>query len=334
MKRVFIIAEIGVNHNGSLDLAYKLVDAAAETGVDAVKFQTSKAENVISLYATKAEYQKDATGKKESQLEMVKKLKLEYSAHLNLIDHCAKKKIKFLSSPFDLQAIEDLNDWGLGILKIPSGEITHLPYLRKIGRLNKNIILSTGMADLSEVKTAMNILTKSGTRKENITILHCNSEYPTPFEDVNLNAMLTIRDELGVKVGYSDHSLGIEVSIAAVALGAEIIEKHLTLDKNMEGPDHKASLEPDELKSMVKSIRNIEKSMGNGIKNPSSSEFKNRAIVRKSIVALRTIKKGECFSEENITAKRPGTGISAMRWDEVLGLKAKRDFSMDEMIKL
>jgi len=334
MKNLFIIAEIGINHNGSLDLAFKLIDAAIKAGVDAVKFQTGKAENVISQYAPKAAYQKKTTGENESQLEMIKKLNLEYSAHLNLIDYCTEKGTQFLSSPFDLQAIEDLNSWGLKTFKIPSGEITHLPYLRKIGRLNKNIIMSTGMADLAEVRTALNILTKSGTQKKNITILHCNTEYPTPFEDVNLNAMLTIREELGVKVGYSDHSLGIEVPIAAVALGAEVIEKHLTLDKNMEGPDHKASLEPDEFKSMVESIRNIKKSMGNGIKNPSPSEFKNRAIARKSIVALRTIKKGECFSEENISAKRPGTGISAMKWDEVLGLKAKRDFSMDEMIEL
>lgn len=333
-KKTLIIAEAGANHNGSLDLAYKLVDVAVEAKVDMVKFQTGKAEKVISKYAPKAEYQEKTTGKSESQLEMCKKLDLNYQEHLQLIDYCRQNRIKFLSSPFDLDSIEMLEKLGVDIFKIPSGEITNLPYLRKIGSLNKAIIMSTGMADLSEVKVALNILIHSGTSKEKITILHCNTEYPTPFEDVNLRAMLTILDELGVKVGYSDHTLGIEVPVAAVAMGAEVIEKHFTLDRNMEGPDHKASLEPDELKAMVRAIRNIEKALGGGIKHPSPSELKNRFIARKSIVAAREIKKGETFMEENITAKRPGTGISPMRWDEVIGQKAIRDFPVDELIEL
>lgn len=333
-KKTLIIAEAGANHNGSLDLAYKLVDVAIEANVDIVKFQTGKAEKVISKYAPKAEYQEKTTGKSESQLEMCKKLDLNYQEHLQLIDYCRQNRIRFLSSPFDLDSIEMLEKLGVDIFKIPSGEITNLPYLRKIGALNKTIIMSTGMADLSEVKGALNILIHSGTSKENITVLHCNTEYPTPFEDVNLRAMLTIRDELGVKVGYSDHTLKIEVPVAAVAMGAEVIEKHFTLDRNMEGPDHKASLEPDELKSMVRAIRNIEKALGDGIKHPSPSELKNRPIARKSIVAARDIRKGEPFTEENITAKRPGTGISPMQWDEVIGQKATRDFTVDELIEI
>jgi N,N'-diacetyllegionaminate synthase len=334
MKHVFIIAETGANHNGSLDLAYKLVDVASESGADVVKFQTGKAEKVISRYAPKAEYQKKTTDKSESQLEMCKKLDLDYQAHLKLIDYCRQSRIRFLSSPFDLDSIDMLIKLDIDTFKIPSGEITNLPYLRKIGSLNKTIIMSTGMADLSEVKVALNILINSGTAKEKITILHCNTEYPTPFTDVNLKAMLTIKNELGVKVGYSDHTLGCEISIAAVAMGAEVIEKHFTLDRNMEGPDHKASLEPDELKAMVHAIRNIEKAMGDGVKGPSISELKNRPIARKSIVAVRKIKKGETFTEGNITTKRPGTGISPMQWDEVIGQKAIRDFSEDELIEL
>ena len=334
MKKVFIIAEAGVNHNGKLELAYKLVDAAVEAGADAVKFQTFKPEKVVSKFAKKAKYQKETTDLAESQLDMIKKLDLGYEAFAELEKYCDKKGIIFLSSPFDLDSIEFLDQLGLDIFKIPSGEITNLPYLRKVGSLNKQVIMSTGMADLKEVKEALDVLISCGADKEDIAILHCNTEYPTPFDDVNLKAMLTIRDELSVKVGYSDHTLGIEVPVAAVALGAEVIEKHFTLDKNMEGPDHRASLEPDELKAMVSAIRNIEKAMGNRIKRPSPSELKNKPIARKSIVAARNIRKGEPFTVENLAVKRPGTGISPMRWDEVSGRIAKRDFLADELIEI
>ena len=330
--KTFIIAEAGVNHNGKLELAYKLVDVAVEAGADAVKFQTFKPEKIVSRFAEKAEYQKETTGLAESQLDMIKKLDLGYEAFAELKKYCAKKGIVFLSTPFDLDSIEFLDQLGLNIFKIPSGEITNLPYLRKVGLLNKQVIMSTGMADLKEVKEALDVLVLCGTDKEVITVLHCNTEYPTPFDDVNLKAMLTIRDELSVKVGYSDHTPGIEVPVAAVALGAEVIEKHFTLDKNMEGPDHRASLEPDELKAMVSAIRNIEKAMGNGIKRPAPSELKNKPIVRKSIVTAKDIRKGEPFSEENLTVKRPGTGISPMRWDEIIGQKAERNYKTDEII--
>lgn len=332
MNRVFIIAEAGVNHNGKLELAYKLVDAAVEAGADAVKFQTFKPEKVVSKFATKAEYQKETTGLVETQLEMIKKLDLGYEAFAELKRYCDKKGIVFLSTPFDLDSIEFLDQLGLDIFKIPSGEITNLPYLRKIGSLNKQVIMSTGMADLKEVKEALDVLISCGTNKEGITVLHCNTEYPTPFDDVNLKAMLTIRDELGVKVGYSDHTSGIEVPVAAVTLGAEVIEKHFTLDKNMEGPDHRASLDLDELKAMVSAIRNIEKAMGNGIKRPSPSELKNKPIARKSIVAAKDIRKGETFTEQNLTVKRPGDGISPMKWDEIIGQRAKRNYKADEFM--
>ena len=332
MKKVFIIAEAGVNHNGKLELAYKLVDAAVEAGADAVKFQTFKPEKVVSKFATKAKYQKETTGLVETQLEMIKKLDLGYDAFVELKKYCDKKGIVFLSSPFDLDSIEFLDQLGLNIFKVPSGEITNLPYLRKLGSLNKQVIMSTGMADLKEVKESLDLLISCGTNKEGITILHCNTEYPTPFDDVNLKAMLTIRDELGAKVGYSDHTLGIEVPVAAVALGAEVIEKHFTLDKNMEGPDHKASLEPDELTAMVGAIRNIETALGSGIKKPSFSELKNKTIVRKSIVAARNIQKGEVLTKENLTVKRPGTGISPMRWDEIIGQVTQKDYEKDELI--
>jgi N,N'-diacetyllegionaminate synthase len=334
MVNTLIIAEAGVNHNGSLETAYKLIDVAVDAGVDVVKFQSGKAEKVISKYAQKAEYQKNLTGTDESQLEMCQKFYLDYQAHLKLIKYCNQKKVRFLSSPFDIDSIGMLNQLGLDILKIPSGEITNLPYLEKIGALNKSIIMSTGMAELGEVKEALEILVNAGTNKKKVTILHCNTEYPTPYEDVNLNAMLTIRDKLGVKVGYSDHTLGIEVPTAAVALGAEVIEKHFTLSKDMLGPDHKASLDPAELKSMVCSIRNVEKILGNGIKWVSPSEQKNKTVARKSIVAFRPIKKGEVFCEKNITTKRPGLGISPMKWNEVVGAIAKRDFFIDELIDL
>jgi N,N'-diacetyllegionaminate synthase len=309
-----------------------MIDAAVEAGADAVKFQTFKAEKVVSKHAQKAEYQKKTTTADESQLEMIKKLELDAAAHRTIIDYCKKKKIRFLSTPIDLESIDLLNELGLDIFKIPSGEITNLPYLRKIGSLKKEIILSTGMADLGEIEDALDVLMEAGTEIENITVLHCNTGYPTLMDDVNLRAMLTIAEAFGVRVGYSDHTLGIEVAIAAVAMGATIIEKHFTLDKNMEGPDHKASLEPDELKAMVRAIRNVEKALGNGIKKPSPSELKNKPIARKSIVAARNIQKGETFTEENLTVKRPGMGISPMRWDEVIGRKAKRDYKVDEVI--
>lgn len=334
MSKTFIIAEAGVNHNGSLDLAFKLIDAAKEAGADAVKFQSFKTDKLVSTKAHKAEYQKQTTNSSESQYEMIKKLELSVDDHKKLIEYCNRIDIQFLSSPFDLESIDLLIELGLDIFKIPSGEITNLPYLRKIGKLNKNIILSTGMADLGEIEDALDVLTENGTELKNITVLHCNTEYPTPFEDVNLKAMLTIKKAFHVMVGYSDHTTGIEVPVAAVALGAQAIEKHFTLDKNMEGPDHKASLKPNELKQMVFAIRNIEKALGNGIKKPSNSELKNKPIARKSLIAIKDIKNGEIFTEENIGIKRPGNGISPMRWEEVIGKSARRDFELDDLIEL
>ena len=330
----FVIAEAGVNHNGSLEIAKKLVDVAVDAGADSVKFQTFKAENIVTRYAQKAEYQKETTAGNETQFDMINKLELDINAHKELISYCKKKEITFLSTPFDLESIELLNNLGVEVLKIPSGEITNLPFLEKIGGLRKRLILSTGMADLEEIGNALSILIGAGTPKGNITVLHCNTEYPTPFEDVNLLAMNTIKEAFKVKVGYSDHTLGIEISIAAAALGASVIEKHFTLDKDMEGPDHKSSLEPDELNNMVRAIRNIESGLGNGIKKPSISELKNISIVRKSIVAAGKIKMAEKFSKENITCKRPGTGISPMEWDNIIGKEAKRDFKEDELIEI
>lgn len=326
----FIIAEAGVNHNGNIDLAKKMIDIASEYNVDAIKFQTFKTENLVSKNAQKAKYQKHTTDQNESQFDMIKKLELDIKTHKELIEYCKYKNIMFLSTPFDLESIDLLNDLGLEIFKIPSGEITNLPYLERIGKLKKKVILSTGMSTLDEIENALNILRENGTK--DITVLHCNTEYPTPMEDVNLNAMNTIKEKLGVEVGYSDHTLGIEVPIAAVSMGAKVIEKHFTLDKNMEGPDHKASLEPNELKQMVECIRNIEKAMGDGIKKPSKSEMKNIDIVRKSIVAIKRIKKGEIFTEENIYIKRPGNGISPMKWYKVLGTVATRDYNEDDLI--
>tara|TARA_B100001059_G_C17836401_1_gene588471 strand:+ start:1341 stop:2357 length:1017 start_codon:yes stop_codon:yes gene_type:complete len=331
-NRVFIIAEAGVNHNGSIDIAKKLIDAAVASGADAVKFQTFKAENLATIYAKKAEYQKNLTSKKESQFEMLKKLQLNKEMHIELINYCVKKNIKFLSSPFDHDSIDLLRDLGLEIFKIPSGEITNLPYLRHIGKLNKKIILSTGMSNMDEVKIALDVLINSGTKKNNITVLHANTEYPTPMEDVNLKAMVTIGQELDINFGYSDHTLGIEVDIAAVAMGAKCIEKHFTLNCNMEGPDHKASLEPEKLKEMVKAIRNIEKALGSNIKKPSNSELPNIQIARKSIVAKTKIKKGDILKENNITIKRPGGGISPMNWDNVIGTTATKNYEKDELI--
>jgi N,N'-diacetyllegionaminate synthase len=332
MNNVFIIAEAGVNHNGDINIAKKLIDAASEAGADAVKFQTFKAKNIVSKNAKKAQYQKETTDKKESQFEMIKKLELDVDAHKELMAYCKEKNIMFLSTPFDHDSIELLSELGLEIFKIPSGEITNLPYLRHIGSLNKKIILSTGMSTISEIDSALDILINAGTKKQNITVLHTNTQYPTPMEDVNLKAMLTIRDRFDVACGYSDHTLGIEVDIAAAALGARVIEKHFTLDKNMQGPDHKASLEPNELKAMIKAIRNIESALGDGVKKPSKSETPNIKVARKSIVANRDIKNGEIFSEDNLAIKRPANGISPMKWDEIIGTKATKDYKEDELI--
>ncbi|CAH2211894.1 N-acetylneuraminate synthase [Tepidibacter aestuarii] len=332
MANVFIIAEAGVNHNGSLDIAKKLIDVAVEAKVDAVKFQSFKTEKLVSKNAQKAQYQKETTDFSENQFDMIKKLELDYEKHEDLVNYCKSKEIMFLSSPFDLESIDLLDSMGLEIFKIPSGEITNLPYLRKIGKLKKKVILSTGMATLGEIEQALNILKENGTY--DITVLHCNTEYPTPIEDVNLKAMNTIKEAFKVEVGYSDHTLGIEAPIAAVALGAKVIEKHFTLDKNMKGPDHRASLNPQELKAMVRYIRNIEKAIGDGIKRPSKSELKNKDIARKSLVANCSIKKGEIFTEKNIQAKRPGKGISPMRWNEVIGKVANKDYKEDELIEI
>jgi len=332
VNKVFIIAEAGVNHNGDLNLAKELIDIAVDAGVDAVKFQTFKTENLVSKNAKKAEYQKQTTDGRESQFEMIKKLELDFNTHKELISYCKEKNIMFLSTPFDHDSIKLLDNLALKIFKIPSGEITNLPYLRHIGKLDKNIILSTGMADIGEIEDALDILINAGTKKEKITILHANTMYPTPMEDVNLNAMITIGKAFDIEYGYSDHTLGIEVPIAAVALGASVIEKHFTLDRNLKGPDHKASLEPDELASMVKAIRNIELALGSPIKKPSKSEMPNIDIARKSIVAASTIKKGDLFTEKNITVKRPGNGINPMRWDEVLGTQATKDYLQEELI--
>ena len=334
MDKVFVIAEAGVNHNGRLDLALKMVDVAARAGADAVKFQTFRSHKEISKYAEKAEYQKETTGDDESLLEMAIKLELSEEAHRQLFDYCKKQGILFLSSPFESDSIDFLDRLGLELLKIASGQVTNLPFLRKIGALRKQLIMSTGMASLEEVREALDILVAAGTQKERITILHCTTAYPTPFEEVNLNAMITMREQLGVRVGYSDHTLGIEVPVAAVAMGARVIEKHFTLDRNLEGPDHRASLEPGELRAMVSAIRNIEKAMGDGVKRSSPSEEINKPIARRSIVAARKIRKGEIFSEDAITVKSPAIGLSPMDWDFVIGKTAKQDFEEDQAIEL
>ena len=330
---IFIIAEAGVNHNGSIKRALDMVGTAAECGADAVKFQTFIAEEEISKLAPKAEYQKQTTDGTESQLDMVKKLELNKNDHLTLIESCARYDIEFMSSAFDPYSIRLLDQLNIERMKIPSGEITNFPYLQQLGRCGKPVILSTGMATMDEIENALKVLEDAGTPNNNVTLLHCNTEYPTPMEDVNLRAMLSIRDKLGVAVGYSDHTLGIEVPIAAVAFGATVIEKHFTLDRSMPGPDHAASLEPDELKKMVIAIRNIEKALGDGVKKPSPSEQKNIPIARKSIVASCPIKKGQMFTVKNLAAKRPGTGISPMKWDEILGKVAARDFETDDLIE-
>lgn len=336
MTKVLIIAEAGVNHNGDLQTAFQLIDAAVEAKVDWVKFQTFKAENLVSTDAKKANYQIENTNdKEETQFGMLKKLELSSSQHEELIHYCKQKNIQFFSTAFDLDSLKYLAEIGLETVKIPSGEITNLPYLRLAAQLFQRVILSTGMSTMSEIEAAVQVFIELGIQKDNITVLHCNTEYPTPIEDVNLKAMLDIQTNLGVSIGYSDHTLGIEVPIAAVALGAKVIEKHFTLDRSMPGPDHAASLEPNELKEMVSAIRNIEKALsGNGVKEPSASEMKNIEIARKSIVAKTTILKGERFSDENLTVKRPGTGISPMNWDQVIDQTAKRDFAEGDQIEL
>ena len=331
MGVTLIIAEAGVNHNGDINLAKRMIDAAAEAGVDYVKFQTFKAENLVQRNAKKASYQIDNTDNAGSQFSMLKKLELSNENHNILIEYCKLKNVKFLSTAFDFESMDFLKN-KLDFYKIPSGEITNLPYLEKVAKLGLSVVMSTGMANMQEVKEAFSVLVKNGLKKEDITILHCNTEYPTPMEDVNLTAMLTIERELGVKIGYSDHTLGIEIPIAAVAMGASVIEKHFTLDRNMEGPDHIASLEPNELTAMVTAIRNIELALGDGIKNPSKSEQKNILIARKSIVSISAIKIGDIFTEQNISVKRPGNGISAMKWYDVLGTIADKNYKEDELI--
>jgi N,N'-diacetyllegionaminate synthase len=329
-----IIAEAGVNHNGNLDLAKQLVDIAADAGADFVKFQTFKASRLVTQNALKAEYQLSTTSKNQSQFEMLNQLELTEEMHESLIAYCKKKKIGFFATAFDIQSLDYLNKLGLDRFKIPSGEITNLPYLRHISSFGKPLILSTGMSTLHEIENALKVLEENSVSRKNITVLHCNTEYPTPMEDVNLKAMCTIRDTLGVEVGYSDHTLGTEVAIAAVTLGATVIEKHFTTDRNLQGPDHKVSLEPTELKNMVSSIRNIEKALGSNIKQPSQSELKNKYIVRKSLVAIQPIQTGEFFTKENIAPKRPGTGVSPMHWDRVIGQVANRSYVIDELIEI
>ena len=333
LNKVFIIAEAGVNHNGSIELAKKMIDAAKESCVDAVKFQTFKAERVVSKKAEKAQYQKDATNESESQLEMLKKLELDVEAHKELIAYCEKKSIMFLSTPFDHDSIDMLHDLGLEIFKIPSGEITNLPYLRHIGSLGKKVVLSTGMSNLKEVGNALNILINAGTSKDNITVLHANTMYPTPMEDVNLNAMLTIQKEFDVAVGYSDHTLGIEVDIAAVAMGASCIEKHFTLDKTMKGWDHKISATPEEMRIIAENSKRIFDALGRTRINQMESEEQKNAF-RRSIIATKEIREGEVITEEMLTSKRPGTGIPPGDVKYILGKKAKRNISHDEIINI
>lgn len=334
MNGVIIIAEAGVNHNGSYELAKKMVLAAKEAGADYIKFQTAKPELVISRYAPKAIYQQENTNKEESQLDMCKAIHLSLDSYVPLKAYCDEVGIKFLSTPFDLVSVDVLRSLDMDYYKVPSGEITNLPYLEKVAKINIPVILSTGMSNLGDIEAAIDILEKNGLCREQIILLHCNTEYPTPYEDVNLNAMQTMASAFGVKVGYSDHTKGLEVSLAATAMGACVIEKHFTLNKAMEGPDHKASLEPSELKQLVTSIRRIERALGSPLKKVSPSEEKNMIVARKSLVANRAISQGEAFSEDNLTVKRPGNGISPMKWKEVIGKTAPRDFKEDELIEL
>ncbi len=333
MRHTIIIAEAGVNHNGNMDIAKRLIDAAADAGVDYVKFQTFKTENLVSFNAPTAEYQKAAT-QETSQYAMLKRLELNEQQHIELIEYCNKKGVKFLSTAFDMDSIDLLESLNLDLWKIPSGEITNYPYLARIAATGKPIIMSTGMCDTNDINNALDALIENGATNESITLLHCNTQYPTPYEDVNLLAMNTIKSDYGLATGYSDHTQGIEIPIAAVALGACVIEKHFTLDRNMEGPDHKASLEPAELKKMVEAIRIVEQALGSASKTVSPSEAQNKSIARKSIVAKRNIHKGETLTEDNITVKRPGNGISPMKWREVIGTPATRDFAPDEPIEM
>lgn len=333
-NRTLIIAEAGVNHNGDIELAKQLIDVAAEAGADLVKFQTFNANRLVTRTAKKADYQAQTTDGAESQHEMLRHLELTVGMHHELIAHCTKRSIGFFSTGFDIESVDLLVNLGQDHFKIPSGEITNLPYLRHIGQLIKKVILSTGMATFGEIEAAIDALEHAGTPRANLTVLHCTTEYPAPMNEVNLLAMQSIHTAFGVAVGYSDHTPGIEVAIAAVAIGASMIEKHFTMDRNLPGPDHRASLEPDELKAMVAAIRNIEVALGDGIKRLTPSEARNKPVARKSLVASRAIKTGEVFTAENITTKRPGTGISPMRWDEVIGRKAPRAYSPDELIEL
>lgn len=335
MSHTLIIAEAGVNHNGSIDLAKRLIDTAADAGVDLVKFQTFKTENLVSPSVKKAAYQKEnANDGDDSQFSMLKKLELSSEQHLELIEYCNCRGVRFFSTAFDLDSIDFLGNLHIGLWKIPSGEITNYPYLKRIASYKEPVILSTGMSTLNEIRDAVRVLLQFGVERSQITILHCNTEYPTPMVDVNLRAMQTLHSEFDVNIGYSDHTCGIEVPIAAVALGATVIEKHFTLDRTMEGPDHKASLEPGELKSMVRAIRNIEQALGHPDKTVSPSEMENQSVARKSIVAARTINEGELFTEENLTVKRPGTGLSPMKWEEVIGKVARRPFQPNDLIVL
>ena len=333
-QRTLIIAEAGVNHNGDIDIAKKLIEVAAEAGADLVKFQTFSADRLVTPSAKKALYQSKTTDQSESQQAMLGRLELTTEMHLVLIEHCAASGIGFFSTGFDIQSIDFLNELGMDCIKIPSGEITNLPYLRHIGGLGKPVILSTGMATLGEIDEALVVLESSGTLRESITVLHCSTEYPTPMMDVNIRAMNSIGNAFGVNVGYSDHTVGIEIAIAAVALGATVIEKHFTLDRSLPGPDHKASLEPMELKEMVRCIRNIEMALGDGIKRPNVGEMVNKPMARKSLVAAKSIREGERLTSENMVIKRPGNGISPMRLDEILGRRASRNFKADELIEL
>lgn len=332
MKSVFIIAEAGVNHNANLETAHQLIEAAAKSGVDAIKFQTAVIDEEVSEKSELVDYQKKNSENYKNQLELAKKIHLPNNVWQELKEHAEQLGLIFMSSAFSVAGVSILSELGMEIYKIPSGEVTNLPYLRKVSSVAKKVILSTGMANLTEIETALSILQQQGLSKENITVLHCNTEYPTPFKDVNLTAMHHIKDTLGVEVGYSDHTIGIEVPIAAVALGAKVIEKHYTLDRNQPGPDHKASLEPNELKIMVDAIRNIEVALGNGFKEPSESEIKNMKLVRKSIVAKHEINIGEIFSEVNLSVKRPGTGITPMEWNNVIGKTSKYHFKKDDQI--
>lgn len=331
---VLIIAEAGVNHNGDLNLARRLIDVAAEAGADLVKFQTFSAGRLVTACASKAEYQARNDGVGESQYAMLRRLELPPEAHHELIAHCTERGVGFFSTGFDLESLDFLVSLGLDKFKIPSGELNNLPYLRHVGRYGKDVILSTGMATMGDIEAAIDALEKAGTPRSRITVLHCTTEYPTPMGEVNLRAMQSIGKAFGVAVGYSDHTAGIEVAIAATALGARVIEKHFTLDRNLPGPDHKASLEPDELQAMIRAIRNIETALGDGVKRLTPSEAKNRQVARKSLVAALPIKSGEVFRADHLAAKRPGSGISPMQWDDIIGRIARRDYAVDELIEL